>query len=148
MAWGGSGWYGDTISDALGTTQLGIDLELDTAKLALYDNTITPDFNAGNPAYSTTGEIVGTGYTAAGKLVTGTVLLASGGYIIWSGDNVQWTSSTLTGVRGGIILADYLSPAARRLIIGIDWGTAYATADGTLLVSWHANGIGRFDYIP
>lgn len=146
MAWGGSGWYGDTIADALGTTQLGTDLDLDTAKLALYDNTITPDFNASNPTYSTTGEIVGTGYTAAGKVVTTATLVAASGFIVWDGDNVQWDSSTLTGVRGGQILADYLSP--KRLIIGIDWGSAYTTADGTLLIAWHANGIARFDYIP
>ncbi|MFI6296867.1 hypothetical protein ACIBEJ_35120 [Nonomuraea sp. NPDC050790] len=146
MAWGGSGWYGDTLADALGTAQIGIDLDLDTAKLALYDNTITPDFNASNPAYSTSGEISGTGYTAAGAVVGTATLVAASGFLTWDGDNVSWTSSTLTGVRGGQIHADYLSP--KRLIIGIDFGTAYQTNDGTLLVAWHANGIGRWDYIP
>jgi hypothetical protein len=145
MAWGGSGWYADTWNLALGTDQTAVDLELDTHKLALYDNTITPNYSATAPAYSTTGEIVGTGYTAGGVAVTGTTLSVSSGYLVWDGDNVQWTSSTLSGVRGGIIYADAL--AGNNSIIGIDWGSAYETADGTLLVAWHANGIGRVNAV-
>ena len=146
MAWGGSGWYGDTLVDALGASQLGINLTLTTYKLALYDNTITPDFMAADAVYSTTGEIVGTNYAAGGKVVTGTTLTVAGAYFVWDGDNVQWDSSTLTGVRGGIIYADPLSP--KRSVIGIDWGSAYSTADGTLLVAWASQGIGRIHCLP
>ncbi|MER5420322.1 hypothetical protein [Streptosporangium roseum] len=146
MAWGGSGWYADMLVDALGTSQLGINLDLDTYKLALYDNSISPDFTVADATYATTGEIAGTGYTAGGKAVTGTTLTVAGAFMVWDGDNVEWTSSTLTGVRGGQIYADPLSP--KRLVIGIDWGSAYSTADGSLLVAWASQGIGRISCIP
>lgn len=146
MAWSGSGWYADTFKLALGTNQLAIDLDLDTHKLGLYDASLTPDYSASAPQYSSTNEIVGTGYTAGGKVVTGTALTVASGLSIWDGDNVQWDSSTLTGVRGGTIYADVLTN--NNLIIGIDFTTTYTTADGSLLVAWHANGIGRVDWVP
>jgi len=146
VAWGGSGWYADTWKLAMGTTQLAIDLDLDTHKLALYDNSLTPDFSATAPQYSTTNEIVGTAYTAGGKVVTGTALTVSSGILIWDGDDVSWAASTLTGVRGGIIYADALTN--NNLIIGIDFTTGYSTSDGALLVSWSAQGIGRQDVVP
>lgn len=146
MAWAGSGWYADTFTLALGTNQLAIDLDLDTHKLALYSNSLTPNYSATTPQYSSTNEITGTGYTAGGKVVTGTALTTSSGLSVWDGDNVQWDNSTLSGVRGGNIYADALTN--NNLIIGVDFTTDYLTADGTLLVAWHANGIGRVDWVP
>lgn len=146
MAWSGSGWYADTLTLALGTNQLGIDLDLDTHKVALYNNSITPNYSASAPQYSSTNEITGTGYTAGGKVVTGTALTTSSGLSIWDGDNVQWDSSTLTGVHGANVYADALTN--NNLIIGIDFTTDYATADGSLLIAWHANGVGRIDWVP
>ncbi len=145
MSWSGSGWYADTLTDALGASQLALDLDADTHKLALYDNTITPNFSASDPAYSTTGEISGTGYSAGGAVIASATLVTSTGYVVWDGNDVQWTSSTLTGVRGGIAYADGLSP--KRLILGVDFLTGYNTADGTLLVSWSSSGIGRINCI-
>jgi hypothetical protein len=145
VAWTGSGWYADTFKQAL-AQDIALDLELDTHKLALYNNTLTPDFSATDPQYSSSNEISGTGYTAGGKVVTGTALSVSSGFLIWDGDNVQWDDSTLTGVRGGIIYADALT--GNNLIIGINFAADYATAAGTLLVAWHANGVGRFDAVP
>ncbi|MEO3856243.1 hypothetical protein [Acrocarpospora sp. B8E8] len=145
MAWGGSGLYVVTLQDVLDTTQLALDLDLETHKLALYDNTVTPNYTT-DSAYSSSGEISGTGYTAGGKVVTGTALSASSGILTWDSDNVQWDSSTLTGVRGGEIYADALG--GNNLILGIDFGTAYATSDGVLLVTIHANGLLTVDCVP
>jgi hypothetical protein len=147
MAWAGSGWYADTIVDALGVAQLALDLDADTHKLALYDNTITPNF-ATDQSYSTTGEIVGTGYTAGGLVIaaaTFTVTTSGGTFATWDGNDVQWTNSTLTGVRGANAYADSLTP--KRLILGIDFGSPYTTAAGTLLVAFNASGIGRVNVI-
>ena len=46
MAITASGAFVQTFLDALGTTGLALDLDVDTHKLALFDNTITPDFQA------------------------------------------------------------------------------------------------------
>lgn len=148
MAWGGSGWYADTLVDALGTTQYALDLDNDLSKLALYGNTITPNYATADQSYSSTGEITGTGYTAGGAVIasaTLTVVTATNVYAVWDGNDVQWTSSTLSNVRGGIAYADALTP--KRLILGVDFGSLYTTADGTLLVSWSANGVGRVNVI-
>ncbi|TDD54595.1 hypothetical protein E1286_05240 [Nonomuraea terrae] len=119
----------------------------DTHKLALYDNTITPGFGT-DESYSTSGEISGTGYTAGGAAIasaTFTVVTSGGVYAVWDGNNVQWEASTLTGVRGAIAHADAETP--KRLILGIDFGQAYQTNDGVLLVSFNASGIGRINVV-
>ena len=46
MAVTASGLYVQTFVAALGTTQLALDLDAETHKLALYPNSITPDFDA------------------------------------------------------------------------------------------------------
>ncbi|MEV4020159.1 hypothetical protein AB0J35_57755 [Nonomuraea angiospora] len=148
MAWGGSGWYADTLVDALGTSQIGLNLALGTHKLALYDNTITPNYSTADSAYSTTGEIAGTGYTAGGAAIASGTLVVSttgGTFVVWDGNDVQWTGSTLTGVRGGIAYADGSTP--KRNILGIDFVSAYTTASGTLLVAFASTGIGRVNVI-
>lgn len=148
MAWGGSGWYADTLVDALGTDQIALNLALATHKLALYDNTVTPNYSTVDLSYSTSGEIVGTGYTAGGSAIASGTLVVSttgGTFVVWDGNDVQWTSSTLTGVRGANAYADGLSP--KRLILGIDFVSTYATASGTLLVAFSSNGIGRVNVI-
>lgn len=146
MAWSGSGWYADTLKLAIGTTPITLNLESETAhRIALYDTSITPDYSASAPAYSTTGEITGTGYTAGGVVLTTTTLGVSGGYLSWDADSPSWTSSTLTGVRGAQIYADALT--GNNLIVGIDFLSSFSTADGTLLITFSANGIARINVI-
>lgn len=140
MAWTASGWYVDTLKLEF-IEDITFDLELDTHKVALYNNTLTPNFAASAPAYSTTNEITGTGYTAGGSVIANTTVAVSGAYVVWDGDDITWTSSTLTGVRGANAYADSL--AGNNLILGISFGTDYATNDGSLLLSFNASGIGR-----
>lgn len=144
MAWGGSGWYADLLVDAMGASQFPLDLDDDTHKIALYDNTITPDYSAADQSYSTTGEIVGTGYTAGGLAIassTFTVTTVGSIYATWDGNDAQWPGSTLTGVRGAVAYADAETP--KRRILGIDFLSAYTTNDGTLLLAFASVGIGR-----
>jgi hypothetical protein len=140
MTWTASGWYGDTLRKVL-VLDIELDLELVNHKLALYTTSYTPDYSAANPAYGTTNEIVGTGYVAGGSVLTTTTLVASGGYVTWGADNVTWADSTLTGVRGGLVYAAAL--ATDDLIIGVDFGDSYDTADGSLIVSWSGSGVAR-----
>ena len=144
MSWSGSGLYAGTLLDVLDTTQLAIDLDLETHKIALYDNTITPDFAATAPAYATSGEIVGTGYTAGGN-TTGTAPSQSGGIVTWDADDPQWDNSTLSGVRGAIIYADGL--AGDNPIEGVDLGQAYNTSAGTLLLTVNVAGLAQIDCV-
>ena len=67
------------------------DLSTDTIKIALY--TSSADLNAATTAYSSTNEVVATGYTAGGQIMTGVAISASNytAYVNWS--NVAWTSA-------------------------------------------------------
>lgn len=67
------------------------DLSADTIKIALY--TGNADLNADTTAYTTSGEVVASGYTAGGQTMTGVQISSSGyvAYVNW--DNVVWSSA-------------------------------------------------------
>jgi hypothetical protein len=66
-------------------------LSTDTIYIALY--TSAADLNADTTVYSSTNEVVATGYTAGGQVMTGVAINSSGytAYVNW--DNVVWTSA-------------------------------------------------------
>ena len=53
--------------DVFDTTQLAIDLDLETHKVALYLDALAPNFST-DVGYSATNEASGTGYTAGGNV--------------------------------------------------------------------------------
>lgn len=76
-----------------------VDFLVDTIKIALYDNTAT--LNASTDAYTATGEVTGSGYTAGGNTLTPTVTLDSNGTAYVDFANTSWTAA-LTA-RGALI---------------------------------------------
>lgn len=86
----------DSFKEAL--FKADVDFLVDTIKIALYDNTAT--LNASTTAYTTTGEVVATGYTAGGNTLTPTVAL-SGGVSYVDFGNTSW-SAAITA-RGALI---------------------------------------------
>ena len=75
-----------------------VDFLVDTIKIALYDNTAT--LNASTTAYTTTGEVVASGYTATGNTLTPSVSLADGiAYVDFA--DTSWTASITA--RGALI---------------------------------------------
>jgi len=67
------------------------DLSTDTIKIALY--TGNADLNEATTVYSSTNEVIASGYTAGGQVMTGVAISSSGSvaYVNWS--NVSWTSA-------------------------------------------------------
>jgi len=67
------------------------DLSTDTIYIALY--TANANLNADTTVYSSTNEVVATGYTAGGQIMTGVAINTDGytAYVNW--DNVSWTSA-------------------------------------------------------
>jgi hypothetical protein len=74
---------------------------VDTFKIALYTNNATLDQTTA--AYTTDGEVVASGYTAGGEVLTATVSALDGVSFV-SFENVSWTSA-LTA-RGALIYKD------------------------------------------
>ena len=92
-------------------------------KIALYDALAT--LNADTLIYTTTNEIVGTGYVAGGKVLAPTVPLSSGTTALVSFANVTWNPANCT-CRGALIYNSTTGSAVAVLNFGAD-KTATAT---------------------
>jgi len=107
---------------------LGIhDLDTDTLKLALY--TAAADLSQATTVYTSTGEVVGAGYTAGGEVITGAQVLLSGTTAYLTFNNPVWSGASFV-CRGGLI---YNASKANRAIAVLDFG-ADKTANGTFTI--------------
>ena len=107
------------------------DLSTDTIKLALY--TANANLNADTTVYSTTNEVVASGYTAGGNTLTGVAISSSGytAYVNW--DNTSWTAA-LTA-RCGLL---YNASKDNKAVAVIDFGSD-KTSTTTFLVTMPTN---------
>ena len=89
-------------------------------KIALFTSLAT--LGAATTAYSTSNEVVGTGYTAGGKtLVVSQIPTSSGTTAFIDFDDVTWTSSTITARGALVYLANgTTNPAVYVLDFGAD----------------------------
>lgn len=145
-----SGLYYPTWADLLDTTQLAIDLDLETHKGALFTNTITPSYSA-DTAYAVApynaNEVSGTGYTAGGALLTSTTVSESPtGTLMWDMADISWTTSTITNARFLLTYADAL--AGNNALVGVNLGADYSTVAGTFLITVAAGGLATIDLTP
>lgn len=156
MAWSTSGLFAQSqIDNHKGTVVINLDLE--THKIALFDNTVTPDYDAAaasiayNTGTWTTGkEVTGTGIAAGGIALTSTTVTdVAGGIEMWDAADSSWTTATGSSIYGAFIYADALTtPVADQGIAAIYFGGAYQVTAGTFTIQWSANGIARIDYAP
>ena len=107
------------------------DLSTDTIKIALY--TGNANLNEATTAYSTTNEVVASGYTAGGDVMTGVQISSSGSvaYVNW--DNVSW-SAALTA-RCALI---YNESKSNKSIAVLDFGSD-KTSTTTFTITMPAN---------
>lgn len=140
-----SGIYTATTRDAL-LNVIALNMDSELGKVAMYTNTLTPNFDADPSSYSSTNEVTGTGYTAGGALLTGTALTIASGIVTFDATDSAWTTSTITNARGAIVYADYLTPKAN--IVAINFGADYSTVAGTFTIQWNALGIYTIDLVP
>lgn len=73
----------------------GVHTSADVYKIALY-NSATATLNEDTTVYTTTGEVVGVGYTAGGKILAGFTTLIDGGKVILDFSDPSWTTATIT----------------------------------------------------
>lgn len=142
-----SGLFIPTWMDILDTTQLAIDLDLETHKLALFTNSITPNFST-DTAYGAApynaNECSGTGYTSGGTLLTTTTVSESPTEtLMWDAADTSWTTSTITAARAGLAYADAL--AGNNAIVLVNFAADFSTVAGTFLVQWASGGILNID---
>ena len=150
MAITASGLFLATFIDVLDTTQLALDLDLESHKVAMFTNSITPNFST-DTAYAVSpynaNEVSGTGYTAGGTALTSTTVTESPtGSIMWDAADTSWASSTISSARGALIYADAL--AGNNAICLINFGADYSTTSGQFLITWASTGIFAADLTP
>lgn len=104
------------------------DLDTDVLKIALFTDAATLD--ASTTAYSTTNEVVGTGYTAGGETLTTVTVTLDGSVAIVDFDNVTWASADFTA-RGALI---YNSSKTDKAIAVFDFGSNRTASDGDFVV--------------
>ena len=108
------------------------DLTTDVLKIALY--TANANLNADTTVYTTTAEISGVGYSAGGKVLTGTTINSSGYTAYVDFDDVEWNPATFT-TRCALI---YNSSKANRAIAVLDFGSD-KTASATFKITMPVN---------
>lgn len=150
MAVTASGLFVPTWLDILDTTQLAIDLDLETHKGAMFTNSITPNFST-DTAYGVApynaNEVAGTGYTAGGALLTSTTVTESpAGTLMWDAADLVWNTSTITNARAALLYADAL--AGNNAIVLVNFGSDYSTVAGTFTIQWASGGIFTIDLTP
>ena len=107
------------------------DLTTDVIKIALY--TANANLNETTTVYSSTNEVVTSGYTAGGITLTGVTVNTSGYTAYVNFNNVSWTGAITA--RCALI---YNASKANRAIAVIDFG-ADKTSTTTFLVTMPAN---------
>lgn len=100
----------------------------DTMKIALYTNAATLD--ATTTAYTTSGEVVGAGYTAGGNTLTGNAISFSGTTAWLTFNDSSWTTATITA-RGALV---YDSTRSNAAIAVLDFGSDKTSTAGTFTV--------------
>lgn len=151
MAFPASALATATFVDVLDTTQLAIDLDLETHKVALYTNSVTGADLTTDTAYGVSpwnaNEVAnGGGYTTGGQALTGTTFVhTSGGVAMWDATDPSWSTATITA-RGALYYADAL--AGNNIIMAQTFGADIVSTAGTFLVTLAAGGLFSIDFVP
>lgn len=109
------------------------DLDTDVIKIALYTSAATLD--ASTTAYTTSNEVVGTGYTAGGNTLSGATVSLTGTTAFVDFADTTWSNATITA-RGALI---YNSSKANKAIAVLDFGGDKTSTAGDFTVVFPAN---------
>lgn len=145
------------LKDPAGSTPTGYtNLVSDTVKVALFNNSVTPDRDAvvGSTGYNTgtwtTGnEVVdATNWVAGGRALSGDAYTASaGGVVMYDGTDLAGGGTvTLAATHGCLVYDDTITAgtvADQGACFNYFGGAQQVTA-GTFTIVWNANGIFRF----
>lgn len=134
-------WYGKAFLSILNKE---VDWASDTIKVALCTSSYTPDQDAHDYFDDITNEVAaGSGYTSGGAtLGTPTIGYTGATNVVkLDGDDVSWTTSTITA-RYAIIYDSTPGSAATNPLLGyVDFGADVSSSSGTFTITWDAAGI-------
>ena len=148
-----SGFFIPTELDVKDTTQLAVDLDLETHKGALFTDTVAPNFSS-DTAYGVSpydaNETSGGSWSAGGVALTSTTFTeAESGHAVLDGADVSVATTDITAGMGYLLYADAL--AGNNALFLVDFVTAVTTVNGTLTITWTAGasgGVANYDLTP
>ena len=109
-----------------------------TFKIALY--TSSASLGAGTTAYTTSNEVSGTGYTAAGNTLTNVTPTTSSTTALTDFADTTWSSSTITA-RGALIYnSSTTAGSANRAVVVLDFGADKTSTNGDFVIQFPAAG--------
>jgi|SRR5215831_4768187 len=160
MAWAGSSIFRSLVDDVIENTT-AVDLSqssADVPKVALYNNSITPDnddtsahnaYNgAGGQWVNTSNEVFQAGQWAQGGIALSSIAMhgADTADNVWydAADTASGTAATLASVFGCLVYDDTITtPVADCGICYNYFGGTQSVTNGQFTVVWHVNGIWR-----
>lgn len=153
MAWSNSKVFRQFLADAV-LNVAAFDLDSDTFKVALFNNSITPDndVTAANSAYNvgqwaTANEVSESGQWAVGgvALTSPTINVGTADVVFWdAADTASGSAADLASVYGCLVYDDTLTtPVADQGICYNYFGGSNSVVNGTFTVQWSASGIWR-----
>jgi|TARA_B110000285_G_C14937483_1_gene520328 hypothetical protein len=108
------------------------DLDTDSIKLALYSSSAS--LSDGTTVYTTSNEVVGTGYSAGGVVLTGIDVTTDSSVAVVSITDAVVTASTITA-RGALI---YNASQANKAIAVFDFGADKSSTAGDFTIQFPA----------
>lgn len=108
------------------------DLDTDVIKIALY--TANANLGSTTTTYTTISEVVGTGYTGGGKVLTGAVITLDGSTALVDFDDAQWVGASFTAA-GALI---YNSSKLNRAIAVLNFGGNKTVSQESFVVTMPA----------
>lgn len=158
MAVTASGLYVQNFIDELDATNVGLDLSLTTHKIALLSNAATPNFDT-DVTWTNTNEVSGTGWPTGGVLLSAaaagatslapTLTISPAGTLMYDGNDVAVSGTTLTNARAARWYADALTtPTADALYLLINFAADFSTNNGVFGIQFAATGIFTIDLTP
>lgn len=153
MAWASSKIFRAYLADALGNVS-ALDADANAHKVALYNNSITPDQDAAaaSTAYNTgqwatANEQFQAGQWAQGGVTLGTQSLdrSVAGTVFFDGaDTASGSAATLSNVFGCLVYDTVAATVANQGVCFNYFGGTQSVSAGTFTIVWAANGIYRF----
>lgn len=114
-----------------------IDLEGDSIKVMLLENTYTFDASHNVIGDVSGHEASGDGYTAGGQALSGKAV-TQGATTKWDATDITWSTASITA-RYAIIYDD--DTATDDIIACIDFGADKTSSAGDFTIQWNSNGI-------
>ncbi len=108
-------------------------MDTNKIKIALYTSAAT--LGASTTVYTTSDEVVGTGYTAGGNTLTGATVSLSGTTAFVDFTDTTWSTATITA-RGALI---YNSSVGNKAIAVLDFGGDKTSTAGSFTVQFPTN---------